>query len=512
MDLLEERSFLFKGRSTNEVVRIRGFTLGSFKDAGLPKDALPYVLEELENGKHPYLIAGAARALRGQKKPLVHAVPYLLKAIGNLSHGDDLMSFDSLHLSSFSSNYTTALGEIFKTLQWYGAYAKRYAGDLKELLDFPLVNLSGDNKALLSETISIIERDTRTVPEHCCDREGNDSALSMSTKFGRLSGTDIREIRMEDHTGVVHSYRDYFSDKPAIAVFFYTRCNNPNKCSLTITRLAQLQQLLREKGLDQQVRMAAFTYDPLYDVPFRLKNYCENRQLALNENCRSFRVTNGFEALQTYLGLGVNYIGAMVNKHKIELYLIDKNGAVRWASTRLQWDQEKVLDKLTALINNKKSIGRTVRNVFHNILSVFLFLGVAFFPKCPMCWAAYMSVLGITSLKAIAFTPWLIPLLVAGLGINLFVLWRSCTQRNEFIPFYLSVTGAFFISLSDPLLHWKSGSLIGLSLVLIGSLLNSLPLNLYNQLKFSIARFFTGIKIRVGHYFWESQKILRKSK
>ncbi|HTI11601.1 MAG TPA: SCO family protein [Puia sp.] len=486
---LDERCFLFKDRGANEVVRIRGFTLSRFKDAGLPKEGVPYVLEELENGRHPYLIAGAARALRGQKTPLVQAVPYLLNAMNNLSHGDDRISFDSLQLSHPSVNYTTALEEILHTLQWYGAYARSYAGALKEMLNSPRINLGADNRALVLETLSVIEKDSREVPRHCCEKE--EVAFSRTVGRHSLRETVVREVRMEDHTGTSFSYLDYFSGKPSVIVFFYTRCDNPNKCSLTVTRLAHLQQLLREKGLGDQVNLATFTYDPLYDEPFRLRNYNESRQVVLGENCRSFRVIRGFEALQAYLHLGVNYIGSMVNRHKIELYLLDKDGSVYGSYTRTQWDQQKVFGKVKALVDNKRKIGRTVRNVTHNFLSVLLFLGIAFFPKCPLCLVAYMSVLGIGSLDALAFSPWLVPLLVTGLGVNLWVLWRGCRQRNEFLPFYLGLAGAVVIAISSLWLHWKTGSIIGLSLVLASAMLNSLPLNVYNRMQRSWFRWAT---------------------
>ena len=67
--LLPERLSLYEGRSTNETTRIRGYILAAFEQTGLPDAALPYVLEELENGRDAYLVAGAAKALRGLDSP-----------------------------------------------------------------------------------------------------------------------------------------------------------------------------------------------------------------------------------------------------------------------------------------------------------------------------------------------------------------------------------------------------------------------------------------------------------
>jgi protein SCO1/2 len=60
-------------------------------------------------------------------------------------------------------------------------------------------------------------------------------------------------------------------------VFFYTRCDNPNKCSLTVTKLARLQKSIVEEQLEGLLRTAAITYDPAYDLPPRLKAYGDNR-------------------------------------------------------------------------------------------------------------------------------------------------------------------------------------------------------------------------------------------
>ena len=35
---------------------------------------------------------------------------------------------------------------------------------------------------------------------------------------------------------------------PTIVVFFYTRCDNPLKCTLTITKLGQMQRALEARG------------------------------------------------------------------------------------------------------------------------------------------------------------------------------------------------------------------------------------------------------------------------
>src|SRR5215210_194666 len=81
--LLPERHPLYAGRSANETIRIRSFILAAFESAGLPDDALLFVCEELESGRDAYLVAGAAKALRGGAAD-ARLAPLLRKALGNI--------------------------------------------------------------------------------------------------------------------------------------------------------------------------------------------------------------------------------------------------------------------------------------------------------------------------------------------------------------------------------------------------------------------------------------------
>ena len=117
VELLPERIPVYRGRSANTVNRMRGYLLAAFESAGLPEEALPYVLEELESGRDAYLVAAAARALRGRESRSSDAVPFLLKAIANINYADDAVSFDSYRPSWPLSGHTTALQEICRDLR-----------------------------------------------------------------------------------------------------------------------------------------------------------------------------------------------------------------------------------------------------------------------------------------------------------------------------------------------------------------------------------------------------------
>ena len=106
-------------------------------------------------------------------------------------------------------------------------------------------------------------------------------------------------------------------------------------------------------------------------------------------------------------------------------------------------------------------------------MAVGLSLLVAFFPKCPMCWAVYMSALGVTGLAQVPYLSFLFPVLVGMLGVHLFLLWRQVDKVGPG-PFLTSVAGILTVLLvrtyaADA--HWALNG--GILLMLGGSLWQS---------------------------------------
>jgi mercuric ion transport protein len=109
-----------------------------------------------------------------------------------------------------------------------------------------------------------------------------------------------------------------------------------------------------------------------------------------------------------------------------------------------------------------------------SVPTALISVGIAFFPKCPLCWAAYMGVLGsIGFVRLPAYQPWMLPVLVALLGLHLYLLFRQLAA-HRYWPFGCSVVGAVCILLGRgvfPLHSWLA--LAGIGALVLGSLLNS---------------------------------------
>lgn len=304
--LLPESLPVYEGRSSAEVTRLRAYLLASFAETGLPADALPYVLEALESGHEPYEVAGAAIALRGFEGSAAEVMPYLRHARRNMNGTDSIVSFESYDPRWPYAQPTTAVAEV-------------------------------------SRTIAALEAHADNAPHACCHEPPRvaDAEPNVAVPF---------DAAFEDQHGRAETFEGFFCGKPSFVAFFYTRCDSPYKCSLTVTKLAEIQALLEERGLPEKLRLAAITYDPAFDVPRRLELYGRDRGVRFGDDVRFFRTTSGFDRVSRYFRLGVGYGPSTVNRHRIEAHLLDARAEIARSFTRLQWTPEAVLAAADALV------------------------------------------------------------------------------------------------------------------------------------------------------------------
>jgi cytochrome oxidase Cu insertion factor (SCO1/SenC/PrrC family) len=149
---------------------------------------------------------------------------------------------------------------------------------------------------------------------------------------------------VEDQDGARQQLIEFLRRADTVLAFFYTRCQNPNKCSLTVTKLADLQARMMERGLAGQ--LAAITYDPGFDLPPRLAAYGRARGLQFGNSVRMFRTVEGHARLAEFFGLRVGYTGTIVNQHGLESYLVDAGIQVVRTRARIPWEVPDVLNSL----------------------------------------------------------------------------------------------------------------------------------------------------------------------
>ncbi len=493
VDLLSERHPVYIDRPTYQMNRIRGYAIASFSNLGLPDSALPFVLDELQNGKHPYLVAAAARGLRGASEPGSQYVNFLLQALNNIRYHDDSMNLDVFKPSWPLEHPTTAKREIFLTFQWLRGYAKAAIPELRSFLNNYYV-FDSDTKQEIQNTIDSIESDNRKLDLSCCELENKEknNFSWLKAKFRNIKSIGHLEVQNQD--GQIQPLEKFIGQKPTVIAFFYTRCMNPNKCTLTINKLGWLQKELSKSGVQQKVNLLAFTYDPSYDTAANMRVFGENRGIIFGPNVHMLSVLQkDLTFLYDFFELGVNYVSSTINQHRLELLLLDKYGNIKITYTRLQWQVENVQKDIKVILSSSSRFDRN-STLVNSIQQVVLPIVLAFFPKCPVCWGVYLSALGVTSLENIPYSPWLIPWIIIAIVVNLYMLFRNSKVRNGLTPFWISLIGAIILILGY-VFSLKDCSILGVLLIIFGALLNSLSFSIWVKLQNLIPRSFSIDKI-----------------
>ena len=483
-DLLREDHQFYNERGTATVVRMRGWVLLALVRVGVSDDALLFVLEELDTGVDAYLVAAAACALRSYSKPNAGLAPFVMRAIAQIRYRDDPVSFEGYGEYATSSTATSPVRELLVTLAWLGPHARGLLPEIEVLAQD-----RGLSKNVLIEagrTLEAIRRANqleKSDDETCCRLPAGLISKFSWSRNSRRGSEPIESTVFQDQDGEVVTFKEFFRGHPSIVVFFYTRCDNPLKCSLTVTKLGRIQKLLEARGLDDQVHTAAITYDPAFDLSERILGYGKNRGVRMGTGHRMLRATDGLTALREHFKLGVNFIESLVNRHRIEAYILDAEGRIAASFERLHWDEKEVVDRATEVLterddatasaagpNGRRLLPRTASSVLGAIAS----FGVAFFPKCPICWAAYLSMFGVAGLNQVPYSPWLRPVLVAVMLINIVSVWLRGWLTGRLSGPFLVSAGAVAIVVSQLGLGWEKAAVVGVVLTLAGSLLSAL--------------------------------------
>ena len=158
-----------------------------------------------------------------------------------------------------------------------------------------------------------------------------------------------REMAFVDQEGRPLTSAD-FAGKPMAVSFFFTRCDNTNKCPLIASTMANLQAEVKEAGLADKVQLLLVSYDPEHDRPAILKQYALSHGFGPSPAAKLLqpdarRKRGFFDALD----LAVNFNRQGVNIHGIELMLFDRNGRYVRSYQRVIWKNALILADLKTL-------------------------------------------------------------------------------------------------------------------------------------------------------------------
>ncbi|MBT2304200.1 SCO family protein [Variovorax paradoxus] len=456
LGLLEESHPAYAQRGAAVVVRMRGHALLALMCGPNPwPAALPFALEELQSGHSPYLLAAAARVLQHVTSPHSSLAPFLTSALTTLSQSDDAVDLSRYGGTASDGDAAPAFDEVMRALQWLGPAAAGEHGALQTLLQQP--GLAPEQRAALTHAVQALPK-----------AHGHDSSAPQWHSSGdapaSCTPTRLNDVLLEDQDAQRLDWDELFVGAPTVLAFFYTRCDNARKCSLTISKLARMQDLLRQAGCFEQVRIAAITYDPTFDSPQRLRGYAASRGMQFAAGHRVLRVIEGHERLSRALGLGVSFVGSVVNRHRIEVFVLDSTGQVAAVHRRLQWREEELLEDVQQLLSasQEKVISApavpvspstpsarlraapTVRGI-PGWTSTLLAMAIALFPKCPICGLSYLSMGSLVALPQLPGLYWTWPLIALASMINLAVLVWLARREQRWLGVALAAVGSVML-------------------------------------------------------------------
>lgn len=356
LELLPERSSIYTAaRGPREVARIRAYLFTVLADLGPPPEALPVILAELQHGHDPRSLGAAAHAAGAMGDAGEPLVPALCALLGPRLHDD---RFDLEHLSPSRDGpaaSTTARIETVRALARIGGPTGVIRAALRpdqwESESSPFYG----NSALQAEArIALAGLST----EDCCcaaetPRELRDALVEPWRDADRRILLLDQDIALIDQADRALTLRDLLG-KPVALTSFYTRCENPNKCPVTMAHLGRLQAALREQRMADRVTLAAITLDPEFDTPSRLRRFAARYGVQPGASTLLLRSrTEDLEPLVKSLGLSVTFGDGQVGAHGVELLLFDASGRYVRRHKHVVWDTDGAVRDLQALIRER---------------------------------------------------------------------------------------------------------------------------------------------------------------
>ena len=349
LNFLNERSHVYKLRGSSDVDRLRGYALACMSKKGMASQAISFILEELETGLTPYTVGAAAYASRHIEAPPDELGNLLLSAATRMRESDESIWFDTIHHIPHRKKTSSVISEIFKSITHHAPKSDLSLATLQGWQENFGGNLSITAKKSLAQAIKTYSTIKTKNSSCCCSKQTPRQKKGIPNLLPTIP-QNIWELSMQGQNGHKNSLGGFIKGKPSVIAFFYTRCMNPSKCSMTISNLAALQKKGGNGDTGLPYRVIGITYDPAWDRAKQLTSYGQDRGLEFNNDVWLLRNLEGWEETANAFDLSVGYGPATVNRHRIDLFIINADLTIHKRFTQRAWSAADVFQELSSII------------------------------------------------------------------------------------------------------------------------------------------------------------------
>jgi protein SCO1/2 len=175
-------------------------------------------------------------------------------------------------------------------------------------------------------------------------------------------GDEVPDYRLINQDGKAIRVHDY-KGKALLLTFIYTRCQDPNQCTLMSSNFAAInQELQKTPELYEKTHLLSISFDPTYDTPKVLRSYgAANTGKYSDENFAHWEFASGsadeVKGIAQFFGLRY-YLdtpsGTEQVIHSLRTAIIGPDGRIVKVYRGNEWKPEEILKDLQGATTNSK--------------------------------------------------------------------------------------------------------------------------------------------------------------
>ena len=204
-----------------------------------------------------------------------------------------------------------------------------------------------DRTSAFKEASLALEAIRATEPLSCCERFKLTAEVTHWSP-GKRTSLVKPDLELVSHRNEQTKLSELLR-APTFLTFFYSRCENENKCSSTMNQVGQLQSQLAEDRTEYRIILLTLEHQ---DSVADMKRFAADRGVDVDDPatfiCRAKDVTQQRKLLEL-LEVPVNYSGDWVNIHGICGFIADSKARLAFVHRGTIWNVAEVAKQLAAL-------------------------------------------------------------------------------------------------------------------------------------------------------------------